>query len=219
MFRKYWGRLNFETLVIITILLTDTGHTGSYLATFEVPYLRWLGYVQALTIDAAALICAYRMRRKSQRKVAVAAWAFFCAVTALLNSMYYVNAGVTIPLAAALGCWSPVAVLLVGWLKANTDAVENKKARAAETRARKRADKPKTVRASVTHRGNGRTNISKRREKLRAQLKQSPCTNIQGLAPAYNVHAATLRRDARALGFERRKNGDGIWEWTQNTLR
>jgi len=110
------------------------------------PYLRWLGYVQALTIDAAALICAYRMRRKSQRKVAVAAWAFFCSVTALLNSMYYVQVGVSVPLAVALGCWSPVAVLLIGWLKASTDAVSDRSAKAAATRAERKRDKAEAAR-------------------------------------------------------------------------
>jgi len=136
--RKYWGRFNFETLVIIAILLTDTGHTGSYLATFEMPSLRFLGYIQALTIDAAALICAYRMRRKSQRQVAILAWAFFCSVTAWLNSMYYIQAGVTVPQAVALGCWSPLAVLLVGWLKGGTDALSDRSAKAAATRAERK---------------------------------------------------------------------------------
>jgi len=134
-------KLDIELLVIILVIAVSAGHIGNFLGGFERPNLFWLGYVQAVAIDAALAVCAYRMRLKSQRAASLAGWLFFCGVSAILNAAYYHGAGASVPLAALLGAWAPAAGALLGWLKSTSDAHAERQAKAAEARAAKRAQR------------------------------------------------------------------------------
>jgi hypothetical protein len=118
-------RLDIDQLLIFFLLGVTVSQMGHYLSTFSPPNMRFLGYLQALAIDAAIWRSAWWFRKyrgEKQRRFALVGVLVFTAVSWAYNSAYYNSqAEMTVVQAVLMGAVLPVGVALLSYLYGQKD--------------------------------------------------------------------------------------------------
>lgn len=114
---------DIDQILIFALLAVTVNQLGHYLATFQDPGLEFIGYLQAIGIDATIWRCAHwfkTYRGRKQRMYAGIGLAFFLSVSAWFNAEYYLSRpephGVDFIRAIAMGAVLPLSVAAVSYL-------------------------------------------------------------------------------------------------------
>ena len=118
--------LDIDQLLIFALLAVTVNQMGHYLAGFAPPGLRWIGYCQAVAIDAAIWRSAYWFRRyggRRQRHWSLAGVVLFSLVSAWYNRNYYAAAALSLGAVAPwlMGAVLPGGVALLSYLLGQKD--------------------------------------------------------------------------------------------------
>lgn len=123
MFRRLWALVtDVDQLLVFALLAVTVNQLGHYLSQFSPPGWEFVGYLQAIGIDATIWRCAHWYKVYSgskQRKHALAGLVAFLALSAWFNSAYYM--GLTEPAvskvtAIFMGATLPLSVAAVSYL-------------------------------------------------------------------------------------------------------
>jgi hypothetical protein len=118
-------RTDIDQLLIFFLLAVTVTQMGKYLATFAPPDMQWLGYLQAIAIDAAIWRSAWWFRKyrgKKQRRWALVGVLVFTSVSWAYNSAYYNSTGsIHVAQAVLMGAVLPVGVALLSYLYGQKD--------------------------------------------------------------------------------------------------
>lgn len=115
-----------DQLLIFFLLAVTVSQMGYYLASFQPWGLWWVGYVQAIAVDAAIWRSAWwyrRYRGKKQRRWALTGVVGFAVVSAWYNFGFYTMQRPAMPwsLRLAMGTVLPAGVALLSFLKGQKD--------------------------------------------------------------------------------------------------
>jgi hypothetical protein len=119
-------QLDVDQLLIFFLLAVTVSQMGYYLASFQPAGLWWVGYLQAVAIDAAIWRSAWwyrRYRGKKQRRWALAGVVAFSLASGWYNFGFYTMQRATMAwaLRLAMGAMLPAGVALLSFLKGQKD--------------------------------------------------------------------------------------------------
>lgn len=113
--------LDVDQILIFALLAVTVNQLGHYLSTFAPPGYEFIGYLQAIGIDATIWRCAHWFKTysgKKQRRYAGLGLGFFLAISAWFNAEYYMSLPHDIGFlrAIAMGAVLPLSVAAVSYL-------------------------------------------------------------------------------------------------------
>jgi len=135
-------QLDVDQLLIFFLLAVTVSQMGYYLASFQPAGLWWVGYLQAVAVDAAIWRSAWwyrRYRGKKQRRWALIGVVAFAIVSAWYNFGFYTmqREAMAWPLRLLMGAVLPAGVALLSFLKGTKDestfAVKEKETKEAKS--------------------------------------------------------------------------------------
>lgn len=162
-----------DDILLLALLAATVAHIAGFMQQYEESWLWPAAWLQALAIDMAILRASYIYKvtpAAQARRVALIAVALFSAVSFLLNTAYYLQAGAHFIVAVPMAAFFPVAVTLLSYLRAVRDVVDDRRARRLTGRAAGHIETAKlvAVRRSDT---TGQT-VSEARTELKQKVAQ-----------------------------------------------